>query len=281
MNTEKNYYIEINNEPEIVKEIRFNILDKFKDLVFKEDTHQYFWHDKELAPVSTFIHQYEPEFDSITISERYAKANGQTPEYWRDKWKWNSLIATTTGTLVHEFGESLGWLINGHPELITDSCIPKYVKEKGWLIPTRDKEDSVISYMRNLPSGYHLVLNEARVVNEYLGYAGTFDILYYFDGLGNPDKAGLIIEDYKTNKDLYKLTNREKNVRLLQPFDYMYDEPVNKYTLQQSSYQIPLEDMGYRVIGRYLIWIKNNGFERVFVPDVSREIRVLPPYYKG
>jgi hypothetical protein len=61
----------------------------------------------------------------------------------------------------------------------------------------------------------------------------------------------------------------------------MYDEPVNKYTLQQSSYQIPLEDMGYRVIGRYLIWIKNNGFERVFVPDVSREIRVLPPYYKG
>lgn len=276
MNIEKNYYIEINNEPEIVKEIRFNILNRSKDLIFKEDTHQYFWHDKELEAVSNFTHKnFQSKFDTEAVAEKYAQDHGYTKEYWMDVWKWNSLKATTTGTLVHEYGESLGWLANSHPELITDSCVPKYNAEKGWLIPTRGKEESVMKFMMELPKSYHLVLNEARVINEELGYAGTFDMLYYYDGNGDPEKAGLVIFDYKTNKDVYDIKARKYNRKLLNQFNHLYDEPVNMYTLQLSCYQIPLENLGYRVIDRKLIWLKEDGYEKIFVPDVTKILRSL------
>lgn len=277
--------LKIDGEPIEATEARYKILDTFKDLTFIEEGHKYYLNGINIPSVSSVIHQFEEEDDFNLIAERYAEKHGETKEYWLDKWKFNNLKSTTSGTLVHEFGESLGWLRNNHPELITDSCKCKYIKDKQWLIPTRPKEEAIIKFMNDLPSSYHLVLNEAKVfsglnenkeLNPKNQYCGTFDILFFYDGDGNKDKAGFVIFDYKTNKDLENSYSRDFGKFLKEPFFNMFSEPKSIYTLQLSAYQIPLEDIGLKVIGRRLIWLKDDGtYEKIPLNDVTKTLREI------
>ena len=110
-------------ELEEVIEIRKKILSEFGDLKFIEEGHKYFLNGEQLPSVSEITHRFSHEFNTDEQAERYAMKHGETAEYWKDRWRWNSLLATTKGTLVHEYGESLGWLRNGHPEKITPNNV--------------------------------------------------------------------------------------------------------------------------------------------------------------
>jgi hypothetical protein len=84
-------------------------------------------------------------------------------------------------------------------------------------------------------------------------YAGTFDLLVYST---IPGKEGLLIFDYKTNEDLYK---NFKDKHLLEPFTKMKDTPKNHYEIQQSLYENALNEIGYKILGKRLVWIKPDG----------------------
>ena len=112
------------------------------------------------------------------------------------------------GTKTHEFGESLAYLMAGHPELIRQSILPQYLKEKNCLADIHPKESAIRVFLNELPLCYHLVLNETKVYSGKNHYAsknmneqicGTFDMLYWYDGNGNADNAGFVVFDYKTN----------------------------------------------------------------------------------
>ena len=61
---------------------------------------------------------------------------------------------------------------------------------------------------------------------------------------------------------------------LLPPFDDLYDESLGLYTLQLSCYQIPLEDIGLKVIGRRIVHLHDDGeYELVKIPDVTEKLR--------
>ena len=283
LETTNKYDVDIQGEPIEVREARKLILDTFKDLSFIEEGHKYYLNGEELVSVTTMIKKFVEETDFNEIAEKKAFKEGCTAQELLDKWKYINLKATTTGTLVHEFGESYGWMMNGHPELITESCKMKYVPDKNWLIPTRKKEEAIVAFMNDLPSSYHLVLNEARVYsglnkdeskNPKGRYCGTFDMLYYYDGDGDKDKAGFVIFDYKTNSKIENEYNRTYRKCLLAPFINMVEEAKSEYTLQLSAYQIPLEDIGLKVIGRRLIWLKDDGtYEKIPLIDVSETLR--------
>ena len=276
--------IVVPNEPSEVTEIRNKILNEFKDLVFDEEPHKYYIGDVELPSVSHVTHKYLVPFDSDTVAERYAENHGMTKDYWLDQWKFNNLRATTTGTLVHAYGESLGWLRNGHPEKITDDNKCKYIKEKNWLIPTRKKEEAILKFYDELNENLHFVLAETKVytgknkelTNLKQDYAGTFDLLFYYKDPNDDSKSGLCIFDFKTNSDLYKEFNRSNGVMMYAPFTDMYSEPFGAYTLQLSAYQLPLEDIGLKVIARRLIWLKDDGtYELIPVKDVTKTLREI------
>ena len=279
---EKTNIIVVPNEPKEVTEIRNKILDEFKDLVFDEEPHKYYIGDKELPSVSHVTHKYLVPFDSDNVAEKYAEKNGMTKEYWLDQWKFNNLKATTSGTLVHAYGESLGWLKNGHPEKITEENICKYIKEKNWLIPTRKKEEAILKFYNELNDNLHFVLAETKVytgknkelTNLKQDYAGTFDILFYYKDTKDDSKSGLVIMDFKTNKELYKEFNRSNGIMMYAPFTDMYSEPFGAYVLQLSAYQLPLEDIGLKVIARRIIHLKDDGtYELIPVKDVTKQLR--------
>lgn len=279
---EKNNEIIVPGEPSEVTEIRNKILNEFKDLVFEEGPHKYYIGEKELPSVSHVTHQFLIPFDSDSVAERYAETHGMTKEYWLDQWKYNSLKATTTGTLVHAFGESLGWLRNGHPEKITEENKCKYIEDKGWLIPTRKKEEAILKFYDELNENLHFVLAETKVytgknkelTNLKQDYAGTFDLLFYYKDPNDDEKSGLVIMDFKTNADLYNDFNRKRGNMMYAPFSDMCSESFGGYTLQLSAYQLPLEDIGLKVIARRIIWLKEDGtYELIPVKDVTKELR--------
>jgi hypothetical protein len=277
------YNLKIEGEPKEVEEIRKKIVESFDELEFVDEGHKYFLHGEELTSVSNITHLFSPEFNDEEQAIKYAEKHGETPQYWLDKWKYTSLKATTTGTLVHAFAESYSWLRCGHPELITEECKCKYDKEHNWLIPTRDKEESVLNFFAQLDPTLHMVMAETKLysgVNPDLpkfnqNYAGTFDLLMYYKHPTDDSKSGLVILDYKTNSDLYKDYSRQHNKMLFYPFNDMYDEALSNYTIQLSLYQIPLEDIGLKIIARRVVWLKPDGeFEMIKIPDVTDKLRL-------
>jgi hypothetical protein len=273
----------VEGEPKEVTTIRNKILKEFKDLTFIEEGHKYFLNGQQLPSVSEVTHKFcQYPFDSENQAEAYAEKHGETAQYWLDKWKFTNLKATTSGTLTHEYGEGLGWLRNGHPEFLPESCKTKYVKEKGWLIPTRPKEDAVLKFYDELHPNLHFVLAETKVytgknkqlTNLKQDYCGTFDILFYYKDPNNDENSGLCIFDFKTNRELRKDFSRESGKMLLPPFGDFFEEPLSYYTLQLSSYQLPLEDIGLKVIARRIVWLKDDGsYELIPLQDVTDRLR--------
>lgn len=275
--------ITIQGEPQEVTEARSLILNSFDKLRFEEGPHKYYLGDIEYRSVSDTIKQFEQPSNWDVIAENYAKKNGETAVYWKDQWYYNNLKSTMTGTRVHSFLEGAGWQLNGHPELIPDDVKSQYIADKGWMIPFHNKEVAGLQALKDLHKHFWLVLNETKVYtglnpdkkkNPKQPWAGTFDMLYYYDGCGDKDKAGFIICDWKTNKSLTNDFSRKRKTMMLPPFDNMIDEALSHYTLQFSCYQIPLEDIGLKVIARKLLWLKEDGtYEKINTPDMTKILR--------
>lgn len=266
------YRISVKNEPKEVTEIRNKILDAFDGLEFIDEGHKYYLKGEELQSVSSIVSAYESEFDTVAKATAYAQKNGETPEYWIDQWRFTNLKATTTGTAVHEYGESLAWLYMGIPENITDGNKYKYVPDKGWLIPTRTKEEAALKFWDELKPNLYVVLPETRIYNvgNVIKYAGTFDLLLYYDNPQDSSKSGLVIMDYKTNSELCKDFSRTHYKMLKSPFQKLFDEPFGGYTLQLSLYNLALEKIGLKVNGRRLIWLKDDGTYDIISTDYMK-----------
>lgn len=272
--------IVVEGEPKEVTSIRNKILKEFKDLTFIEDGHKYFLNGEQLPSVSEVTHKFcQYPFDSEAQAIRYAETHGETAEYWLDKWKFTNLKATTSGTLVHEFAEGLGWLRNGHPELMPKSCEPKYVKDKDWLIPTRPKEESVLKFYDELNENLHFVLAETKVYSNKSDistvrqpFCGTFDLLAWYEHPTDNSKSGLVVLDWKTNRELRKDFSRENGKFLLPPFGDLYEEPLSYYTLQLNLYSLCLAGIGLPPIAARVIWLRDDGtYELIPINLIYRE----------
>ena len=172
---------------------------------------------------------------------------------------------------------------NGHPELITEDNKCKYIKSKGWLIPTRKKEEAILKFYDEFPKNLHFVLAETKVYSNKSEastvkqpFCGTFDLLTYYKDPNDDSKSGLVVMDWKTNKELTKAFSRERGKFLLEPFTSFYDEPLSMYTLQLSLYTLCLRGIGLDVKGCRIIWLKEDGtYELIPVKDLSKE-----PWFK-
>lgn len=203
-------YRKNNPEPKEVTEIREKILSTFNKLQFVEETHQYFLPDDngnlvEYDCVSHVTHQFVPYSNWDEIAENYAIKHDLTKIEVQERWHYNNIKATNSGTGTHLYGEMWMELFLGHPDNICDIIKPQY--QDGYLLPHSPKEEAVALFNEDLfrtPNMYP-VLAETRVytgVNKDVkplktDYAGTFDILYYFKHPTDGSKSGLLILDYK------------------------------------------------------------------------------------
>jgi len=274
----------IDNEPKTAASARKLVLEAFEDLEFYEEDHKYVLYGRVLPSVSGVAERFvRYPFDPERTAARQADRYGETPEYWIHKWECNSFRATTLGRKTHAFGESLGYLRTGHPELITDDIRAQYLPTHHYLAPISPKEEAVVRFFDELPDSYHLVLNEAMVYsgknpdaskNLHEQIAGTFDMLYWYDGEGDSTKAGFVILDYKTNASLYKDYARQRQITLLPPFDNIIDEDYGHYMIQLNLYALMLEDIGLPVIAKRIVWLKDDAtYEIIDMPNIVDTLR--------
>jgi hypothetical protein len=249
------------------EEIRDKIKSTFSGLTFIEEGHMYFLNGKQMTCVSDVTHMYQEHFDSeskaIETSERNfnnpnSKYYQMTPEMILEEWKKISDHACTHGTFTHECGESLFYYMTGQWDKILPIFKDRLTEDGGFQI-IHEKEASAARFFEDIPECIVPILAETKVYDEELGYSGTFDILFYYDAEldgKSGDKSGLIVFDFKTNKDLYK---NFAGKTLLYPFNELLDMPLSVYKLQLSLYQSCLEKIGMKVIARRILWLKPDG----------------------
>jgi hypothetical protein len=226
------------------------MLDKlnisFKELEFEPQQHTYNLNGKSLIPVSNIIKNFYEEFDVGTKSVEYAKRHGLIASEVAKAWNDNRDEAAAFGTSVHDFAERY------------------FYNDK--LQPSNNHEMAVISFWNSIPSHIIKLHAEMRVFNEYLRYAGTIDNLFY-----DTKRKGVIISDYKTNKDLYK---NFMGKTMYPPFDHLLDMPFNHYQLQLSCYHLTLQEIDIPVLERWVIWLKSDGaFEKLYCDDYTIQIK--------
>ena len=266
-------------EPKEITECRQRIIAHANELTFNEAEHKYFLpNGNELPSVSSMIDTFIPEVDWDKKAENSAKKKGLSKEEVRRQWSENALRSTNNGTSTHLFGEAYMHFLQGDVEWIKANPIISAQYEKGYLIPYSPKQEAVelfynAVYTNAMKSNVVMypIIAEAKLHTDK--YAGTADALFgYFDNEG----LALMIYDWKTNASLVNNYNRQRGVYMKYPFnEYPYvDENLTHYTIQQSMYQVALENLSYRVASRSLIWLKDDStFARVDVENVTEKIR--------
>lgn len=251
-----------------VNECRNQLIDKFGDVNFIEEGHQYFIGDIEYTPVSNIIKEYEPEVDWDQKAADYALKWGKNKADVQRDWKLNNLKATISGTRTHLFGESYTNLICGHPELICEENKPQYIKEYNTMVSTYPKEDAIKRFYDDLEKNLHPVGAEFRLSTKYIEgvrpICGTCDLLFY-----DSEKDGFVLMDWKTNKSLFKEYSRVNGIMMNWCMSGFYDEPLSHYTLQFNIYQRMLESIGIKIIDRVLVWLRDDGtYERIGIEKI-------------
>jgi hypothetical protein len=278
----KNKWLDIYKDKKY-EDIREKILNTFKGLSFIEEGHKYFLNGKEMECVSNVAHRFQEHIDTYKLAtETYERNfNKSTSKYYQmtveqivDSWKKISDDACTTGTFHHEFGESCFYYMIGE----YDKILPDFkdrLTEDGGFKAIYPKEESIVQFYEDIPRCIVPILTETRVYVEYEngGYAGTFDMLFYYDATlnGKSDKySGLVIGDWKTNRDLYKNFKEQK---LLSPFNELLDMPLSVYKLQLSLYENALHNIDLKVVARRILWLKSDGtYEKISLESYQKVI---------
>ena len=259
-----------------------HIRNSYNGLVFVNEGHRYYYNGKQLESVSNITHLFIPKFDVESKSrEMYEKYyNDQSSKYYhmtQDEIleQWNAIkdAACDHGTNVHEFGESCFYFVTYQDDKILPEFKDRINGDEFY--STSPKEDAVVKFWTDLPKCFVPIASENQVCREDLGYSGTFDLLFYYDAEldgKSDDKSGFVIFDYKTNKDLYK---NFKGERMFSPFNDLLNCSFNVYQLQLSLYQLALEPIGFKIIGRRIIWLKDDSsYEKI-----STDSYTIPMYY--
>lgn len=205
----KDKWLDIYKSPKY-EAIRQKILSNFKGLSFIEEGHKYFLNGKEMECVSNVAHMFQEHIDTTKLATETFERNFNKPssKYYQmtvdeivESWKKISDDACSHGTETHEFGESSFYYMIGE----YDKILPDFkdrLTEDGGFKAIYPKEEAIVKFYEEIPRCIVPILAETRVFVEYnkAGYAGTFDILFYYDAelIDKPDtNSGAVIMDWK------------------------------------------------------------------------------------
>lgn len=253
------------NVNNICENTRKLLEEKFGNIQFIEEGHEYFIEKEKYTPVSTVISEYEQPFDEDKVAENYARKNHRTKADVLKEWKFKNLKSTIGGSRVHEFGESYTNMVAGFPEKICEANRKQYVDCRGemMLIPTFPKESAVKKFYDE-KNGYLIPVGaEFKLSTRYMGdrvrkICGTCDLLFYEE---DPlfGEGQFVLADWKTNASLTNDYKRKNGICMKFPFDNMIDDALSHYTLQFNLYRRMLESVGVKIGDMRLIWLKEDG----------------------
>lgn len=226
------------NKEEIL-EINARLRKPFKNVTFKEKGHIYSVKGtkKPIKSVSSLVSFLHEPFPTDLIAPKYAKARNLDVEDVKLGWSGEGDISGAHGTKVHLIAEDyVRW---------------KYFEECERPRPIDKQSLGAIQFINDLPDYLIPVALELIMFSALYWYVGTCDGVLY-----NTKTGKFIIYDYKTNKSL-----KDDGKPYLKYVDRGYglrQDNFGKYTSQFSFYQILLEEAGFEVEARVLVWLRED-----------------------
>lgn len=221
--------------------INQNLKKPFEKLTFIEEGHKYIVEgdDRPIKSVSALLKHFYKEFETKKIAPKWAKDRGLLKEDVILAWEGEGDIANTHGSKVHLFGENyVKWKYFGE-------CERPVVFDKQSL--------GVAQFINDLPDYLIPVATELIMYSPLYWMCGTCDGVLY-----NTRNGKFIIYDYKTNKSLVDEEYEQKHLLYVDPKHNLRQDNYGKYSGQFSFYQILLEDAGFEVEGRVLVWLRDD-----------------------
>lgn len=222
-------------------------LDIFNDpnFSFDENSHTYTYNDKEnniiqtLESVTSFINRFKEKKDWNQIAKKFAFKNNKKPEDVLNEWKNKSEVAIDLGKIVHKWIEDFYKGMN--PDIPEESFFDTRITD-------RINQFKKI-YFKKL-SKLTPIKQEFRIFSKKWNIAGTTDIIFN-------SSIGYLVGDWKTNENF--TTNdhpKGKYNKLLYPFNDLWENNLNVYSIQLSLYRLILEEeASFKTKDSFLVWI--------------------------
>lgn len=206
---------------------------KDKNVRFNQKNHTYYYGEKKLQSVTSYINNYKIPFDSDKIAESYAIKNNLDKNNVLLNWKLKSELSINIGTSCHKIFEDY---INNN-EIILNNIY--------------EKELTVNKFIQEIFITNKLIPIET----EYIVYnnllAGQIDCIV------KNTKNEYFILDWKTNDKINFTSFR--NQKMLPPYDNYDDCNFNHYSLQLSIYKSML--LEYNIKDCYIVHIDNKDYK--------------------
>jgi hypothetical protein len=240
---------------------------KTQEVDYDDGQHKYFLGSRVYRSATQLIERFTVPFDTEERSRYMADRYGQSPDYWRTKWKNDNLKSLDRGNVIHQLREDL---LHGRGY--------GSVGEYGRVFRVFNIEAPTYRALKanyaNLPDG---IYPELKLWNHSWGIAGRVDkpIIYT---VGEHKFAD--IEDYKTNKKIDRESYHDARTgyrMMLGPLSHIMDCNYYHYALQMSIYQFMLEYFGFKPGNRRLIHIPHFNEDLNIQP---KPVIIPVPYMK-
>ena len=214
--------------------------------------------DEQKKSMNIFLRDY---------NRRGAKYYHMTQQDILDAWHAKADAASAKGTILHSFAEACFCVVTGRPEDVEPEWASRLSDDGKSITALTVEEMGIFDAWNWMPDHLVPVVKECRLYNDELGYAGTLDLLCYDRLIG-----AHVLPDWKTNETL----DKGHFEHMKPPFGHLWDTSLSHYILQQSHYQIRLEDLGFRVASRYLLHVDACGiFTPVKIEAYTKVIRKI------
>jgi hypothetical protein len=228
------------NIEETVLDIRRILEDKRKEyqLTFEEESHKYtmLGLDGELTDnwpsVSKVMKVFYDEFPTEKKAFEMSGGDPDKTEELLNEWRLSGEYSTNIGSRVHFLLEKHSLEMFDHNKTIREpifNCDPLQIIKSDSMV-TAGKQ--FLETMKE--RGAHLIDTEIVLGHPELGYTGQGDTGWLIENK-NKDGYGIIITDYKTNKEKNFITQRYIKP-MKTPFEYLPNNALGHYHTQLPLY---------------------------------------------
>jgi ATP-dependent exoDNAse (exonuclease V) beta subunit len=224
-------------------------LKVFEDpkFTFDEASHVYKYGNKPLTSVTTFLKNFEDEFDTEYWSNKKAKERNVDVSVILAEWDAKRDAACEMGTATHLY-------IENKFKSVLDST---FVDTNKYDERTKVRIDTFERIYESRLYKLSPIAQELRIFNVEMGVAGTIDALFMMD-------STLFILDWKTNSSKFKTDADKCFGRLKAPFNTEWNNEHNKYSIQLSMYSLILERQGINIDNCALVHIPEVGDAKIY-----------------
>lgn len=268
-----------------------NELNKaFGDFKFFESDHHYEYKGKRVGiSVTTFIHEYANEFNEQEMAERVALKNQKeindifnnplstiediyytgslstTIESILDEWHYKRDFSCDKGTTIHEYIQSL-FSGNEYRKLTFD-------ESKEYLDAVDKCQRQADNFYNDYKDRLEHLADEYTVGSDEYNIASNIDHLFI-----NKLTGGLILVDYKTNKEMSGYNKKPYKKAMKVPLNHLNDDAYNHYKIQLSIYKYLVEKYtNLKFEEMFIVYFSENidNYEIIEIPYLKNEVKKI------